>query len=150
MLRLSVKYLKKEKYFMNDPKIELVKSWMTKAKHDLETAKIVSESEKHLLDTAIYHCQQAAEKTIKGFLTFHDIRFEKTHDIVSLLTLALKKNEGLSHFLDRGSYLTPYATEFRYPGDEAMPSKEEFDEALKAAQEIYQYVSSLLPKNSYS
>lgn len=78
-------------------------------------------------------------------MTFHDVRFEKTHDIVSLLTLASQKNEGLSRFMEIGNRLTPYATEFRYPGDDTMPNKEEFDDALQAAQKIYQYILSLLP-----
>ena len=43
--------------------------------------------------------------------------------------------------------LTPYVSAFRYPGgaDEAMPSPEEFDEALQHAQTIYDFVLNLLP-----
>jgi HEPN domain-containing protein len=37
------------------------------------------------LDTAVYHCQQAVEKALKAFLTYHDTEFEKTHGI-SLVT----------------------------------------------------------------
>lgn len=40
------------------------------------------------LDTAIYHCQQAAEKAVKGFLAFHDHRLERSHDVERLVGLA--------------------------------------------------------------
>ncbi len=146
---LNVRFWRKAKSFMDKAKIELVKNWLSKGKHDLDTAKILSESESSLLDTAIYHCQQAAEKAIKGFLTFHDIRFEKTHDILSLLTLALPKSETLSAYLDIGNELTPYASEFRYPGDEATPGKDEFQTALDSANKIYQGILSLLPSETH-
>lgn len=135
---------------MDKAKIELVRSWLVKADHDLKTAQIISSAKQPLLDTAIYHCQQAAEKAIKGFLTFYDIRFEKTHDIVALLNLASQKGKDkISHYLDMGSHLTPYASEFRYPGDEAMPEKEEFNDALKYAKEIYEMILSLLPPETH-
>ncbi len=43
--------------------------------------------------------------------------------------------------------LTPYAWEFRYPGDlaETYPAREEFDEALQYAQTIYDFVLNLIP-----
>ena len=33
---------------------------------------------------ALYHCQQAAEKALKGFLAFHDHPFRRTHDLREL------------------------------------------------------------------
>lgn len=41
--------------------------------------------------------------------------------------------------------LTPYATIFRYPSDAADPNASEFLNALKAAEEICEYVFSVLP-----
>ena len=100
-----------------------------------------------LLDTAIYHCQQAAEKTIKGWLQLHDEPFSKTHDIEDLVSHAAKVNEDFAQFVDAASVLTPYVSAFRYPGgsDEPMPSTEEFDEALRHAQTIYDFVLALVP-----
>ena len=73
---------------MDDAKRELVQGWLIKAQHDLATARKLTTDPDPYLDTAIYHCQQAAEKAVKGFLVFHDQRFEKTHDIQLLITLA--------------------------------------------------------------
>ena len=69
---------------MNE-KIDLVKSWMIKSNHDLNSARILADNPEPYLDTAIYHCHQAAEKAIKGFLVYHDVRFEKTHDLRLLI-----------------------------------------------------------------
>jgi HEPN domain-containing protein len=37
-----------------------------------------------LLGDATFHCQQAVEKAMKAFLTWHDRIFRKTHDLVEL------------------------------------------------------------------
>jgi hypothetical protein len=34
-----------------------------------------------LLGEVVFHCQQAAEKAMKGFLSWHDSPFGKTHDL---------------------------------------------------------------------
>lgn len=62
---------------MDDPKIELVQSWLTKARNDLGSARRLTSDPEPYLDIAIYHCHQAAEKALKGFLVYHDIEFEK-------------------------------------------------------------------------
>ncbi|MFZ0456058.1 MAG: HEPN domain-containing protein [Ignavibacteriaceae bacterium] len=128
-----------------NPKSELVKNWLIKAKRDLNTAKRLSKEPEPYLDTAIYHCQQAVEKAVKGFLVFNDIRFEKTHDIEVLIQLAIPVNEEFSNWLDAGETLTPYATAYRYPGENVEPSKEEFDEALKTASDIFSFILNILP-----
>jgi len=51
---------------MNETKRQLIESWLTKARHDLTSAQVLGTNPVPLLDTGIYHCQQAAEKAIKG------------------------------------------------------------------------------------
>jgi HEPN domain-containing protein len=131
---------------MDEPKRELVRNWLIRAERDLLAAQKLSAEPNPSLDTAIFHCQQAAEKAIKGFLVLHDKRFEKTHDITVLVNLAMPFNNGFSSWLDAGERLTPYAVAFRYPGDVLEPEQEEFDQALKAARGVYSFVLSLLPK----
>lgn len=47
---------------------ELARNWLIKAQHDLAAARKLCADPDPYLDVAIYHCQQAAEKTVKGFL----------------------------------------------------------------------------------
>ncbi len=52
---------------MNEAKRQSVQSWLVKAQHDLASARILSSQTPPYLDTAVYHCQQAAEKAVKSF-----------------------------------------------------------------------------------
>jgi HEPN domain-containing protein len=131
---------------MDDAKRELVQGWLIKARHDLAAARKLAADPDPYWDTAIYHCQQAAEKAVKGFLVFHDQRFEKTHDIQLLITLAAPLEAGFASWLDAAERLTPYAAAFRYPGEVMEPDREEFDQALQAAAGLYAFVLSLLPE----
>jgi HEPN domain-containing protein len=129
---------------MVDPKETLVRAWMAKARSDLGTARKVASGPDAYLDTAIYHCQQAAEKAIKALLVRHDLRFEKIHDLEVLISRAVPVAPGLSQMLDQADRLTPYAVLYRYPGEQLVPNAEEFAAALSAAEEIVACIESLL------
>jgi len=131
---------------MNDIKAELTKGWLIKARRDLLSAQQLAQGTAPLLDTAAYHCQQAAEKAIKGFLVYHDVRFEKTHDLDVLICQSAKIAENFFQLREAGRILTPLAVVFRYPGEYLEPEADEFQEAFCAAREIFEHVLGLLPE----
>lgn len=135
---------------MDDRKTELVAAWLLKAKHDLETARLLIEHEKRLLDIAVYHCQQAGEKALKGYLTEHDIIFPKTHSLVQLLKLIIPAAPDLSSLTQHAKVLTPLGHEFRYPGDTIEPTMDEATEALKLAEEVYRFCEERLANEKTS
>ena len=130
---------------MTNAKVQLVQSWLTKAQHDLASARVLASSDPPLLDTAIYHCQQAAEKAVKGYLVFCDQEIERVHDIEVLIRSAMSCAQEFVDWIDVGIELTPYARIYRYPGYAAEPSREQFDQAESAANGLYKFVLSLLP-----
>ena len=132
---------------MDEALAKLTREWLTKASHDLQNARIVGGVPDGPLDTAIYHCQQAAEKAVKAFLVFRGLTPEKTHDIRKLAVQASVFEARFNEFINIAAALTPYAWEFRYPDvlTETYPTREEFDEALQHAQTIYDFVLNLLP-----
>ena len=132
---------------MDDTRKELLRSWLTKAASDLRSARVLGSADNAPLDTAIYHCQQTAEKAVKAFLVSKEISPEKTHDIRKLTLEAAAHEPRFNEVMDMAVALTPYAWEFRYPDDlaETYPTREEFDEALQHAQAIYDFVLNLLP-----
>ncbi len=134
---------------MTDAKAQLVQSWLTKAQHDLASARVLATSDLPLLDTAIYHCQQAAEKAVKGYLVFCDQEFERVHDIEVLIRSAMPYVAEFTDWIDVGIQLTPYARIYRYPGYAAEPSREQFDQAMSAAEGLYKFVLSLLPEEMW-
>ncbi len=131
---------------MSEAKIQLVQSWLTKAQHDLAAARVLADNSEPLLDIAIYHCQQAAEKAVKGFLVFCDQEFERIHDVEVLVRAAMSHEAGFAAWVAVGGLLTPYVRIFRYPGPSAEPSREQFDQALAAAEGLYHFVLSVLPE----
>jgi HEPN domain-containing protein len=82
---------------MDESTTELVRDWLTRASHDLQAARILATAGDPLLDVAIYHCQQAAEKTVKAWLQSKDDPFPKTHDIEELVRPATKLNAGFNN-----------------------------------------------------
>jgi len=126
-----------------------VQNWLIKAHHDLTTARKLSADSDPIFDTAIYHCQQAAEKSLKGLLVFHDQRFDKTHNIKTLLQLAIVYEPKFSRWLDIAPELTHYGIAFRYPDIVMEPSRAECEQAMENAANIYAFVLSVLPTETH-
>ncbi|MEO7298969.1 MAG: HEPN domain-containing protein [Verrucomicrobiota bacterium] len=132
---------------MKKPPAELARLWLVKAHSDLHTAQQIGALPDGHLDAAIYHCQQAAEKSLKGFLVFHETPFEKVHDLGKIIQQAAQIDSQFNEYESVAECLTPYAVVYRYPDESAFlePSREEFDEALQHAQSVYDFVLKLLP-----
>jgi HEPN domain-containing protein len=132
---------------MDDARRQLVRAWRIRAQHDLDTAGLIAGLPQGHLDTAIYHCQQAAEKVVKAFLALHDHPLERTHDVERLVTIAATYDQRFGHWTESGVLLSPYATAYRYPGEgsDLEPTRAEFDEALSVATEFVSFVLTLLP-----
>lgn len=64
---------------------EYINAWLQKAEHDIIRAQRLLEIEPMIMDNACFHCQQAIEKSLKGFLCYHGKDIEKTHNIIFLL-----------------------------------------------------------------
>ena len=135
---------------MADPKAELTRVWLLKAHGDLHTAVQIGGLADGHLDVGVYHCQQAAEKTLKGYLLFHGVSFEKTHDLKKLVRQAEPLAAGFNQFREAAAILTPYIAAYRYPDEFAIlePSRAEFDNAVRQAQTIFDFVPNLIPKEA--
>lgn len=59
-----------------------------RAQEDLRGAEIDLAAAPPLLGDATFHCQQAVEKALKGFLTWHDRVFRKTHVRISVIVIS--------------------------------------------------------------
>ena len=69
----------------HDPdRIAETRSWFSKASEDLRAATFELTAEPPLTADIVFHAQQAVEKSIKGFLGWHDRPFRKTHNLVEI------------------------------------------------------------------
>jgi HEPN domain-containing protein len=85
--------------------------WLAIASRDLNAARPLAEEEP---GSSLFHSQQAAEKTAKAFLAFHDVPFRKTHDLGELGIQCGAVDPSLLPSLREASNLTDYAIAFRY------------------------------------
>ena len=130
---------------MDEGKKYEVRQWLIKSQRDLGAVLVLLESEPVYLDIAAYHCQQSAEKAIKGYLTHQDIVFQKTHDLSRLLALCALQDSRFGQWRALAAMLTPYATEFRYPGDVLEPSRAEVEHAFEMTKDFLNFVLRVLP-----
>ena len=135
-----------------DKKIaELTLAWLTKAQHDLIASKRLAATDDVTLDGAIYHCQQAGEKALKGYLTAQGHLIQKTHDLGRLVKECNAYEPSFQQWDADANLLSPLVSSFRYPDEIPVvdPTRSEFDAALAAAQRIYDFVLSLLPQETH-
>jgi HEPN domain-containing protein len=125
---------------------DLVRAWFRKGDNDLRTAQLAL-SAHGPYDTGCFHCQQAVEKYLKGFLVFHGRDFPFTHDLSELALLcqqAAPKLGLLSPFLEE---LTAYAVEGRYDvGPD--PTERTLEQALAEAERIRGLLLGAMPTGS--
>jgi HEPN domain-containing protein len=130
----------------HDPaRVAEARAWIVRAARDLRAADHEFQAVPPLLDDIVFHAQQAAEKALKGFLTWHDRPFRKTHSLEELGEQSLMLDPALRPIIDRAVPLTEYAWKFRYPGEMEEPSRAEAEDALATAREVYAAIISRLP-----
>ena len=118
---------------------------MIKADRDLRSARRLYTDRPRLLDTGRYHCQQAAEKALKVFLSLHDIPFQRTHLLSPLVLQCMQRDPEFETLEEAAEALTPFATAFRHPGDPADPDPSDVAEVIDLAQAVVDFVSRRLP-----
>jgi HEPN domain-containing protein len=120
-------------------------AWLSKAKQDLRAAEFELTAKPPLTADIVFHSQQVAEKAMKGFLTWHDRPFRKTHNLVEIGQQVADLDPELEPLLRRASALTEYAWKFRYPGELEEPTQEETEAALGIAREVFDAILARLP-----
>jgi HEPN domain-containing protein len=128
-----------------DARTHLAHQWLTKADHDLRAAVLASGADDALWDIAAFHSQQAAEKSLKAFLTWQDFRFRRTHDLIELVQECEAIDAAFVALRTAAQFLTQFAVDVRYPGAESDPGAEAAGEALQRAREVMNFVLERLP-----
>ncbi|MAE28539.1 MAG: DNA-binding protein [Planctomycetes bacterium] len=131
----------------DDPKAELTREWLTKAEHDLVAAERAA-TPPPLPDVTAFHCQQAAEKALKAYLTWHDRPFRRSHQLAELLEQCGAIVPEFRALTEAAQTLTPYAVVARYPPLVAEPTVGEAREALRLAHEVMSFVLARLPADA--
>ncbi|MGQ0665114.1 MAG: HEPN domain-containing protein [Pseudomonadota bacterium] len=111
--------------------------WFDIADEDLRTARICLTGQPPALASAAYHCQQTAEKLIKGLLVAAAVSFPKTHSLRELANLAAPYYPSLTGVLDVLQPLTLWGFSYRYPSiEEDADEAPKIEEVAKAIQQL--------------
>lgn len=66
------------------------------------------------VEIIFFHLQQAAEKYLKALLSFHNVHYDKIHDIRHLIKLCQANSIELPNQVEELVNLNPFAVEGRY------------------------------------
>ena len=122
---------------------DVVRGWLRKASSD--AAAVESLLKGGNLDAACFHAQQAAEKYLKAFLTYHVRQFPFTHNLAELVDLCATVDTSFRSLASDLARLTPYAVELRYD-DAFAPSREVAQQARDSALRAREFVLGRLPE----
>ncbi|GHT30631.1 hypothetical protein FACS1894214_0860 [Planctomycetales bacterium] len=128
--------------------VKLYESWLFLAEQDLKTACALMQTIPPLLDTAIYHTQQCAEKALKAFLVCHQQELQKTHQLEELIGKCMKIDPGFIQLTDEAEFISPSISKFRYPDalnvindvSELLPNKNDVQTSIDFAEHILDFV----------
>ena len=129
---------------MSETDRQLAEAWFSKAENDFLNARNNLAADMIPLDTVCFHCQQMAEKYLKGFLAWHAQPFGRTHDLEALIMLCSAVRGELAALRDHANLLTGYAVDVRHPDAFDEPTWTEAEDALQAALAIKTAVISAL------
>ena len=118
--------------------IEKAKEWLKKAETDLKVANILIKE--GIYDYSLFHSQQAVEKYLKAFLTYHNKPFGKTHNIPLLVNLCKEIDKTFEDLLKLDlSILFPLGVTVRYPTGREI-TEEEAREAVDIAEKVREFI----------
>ena len=96
-------------------KIKDVMEWIQIADDDLYSAKTLNESVRRPYEIICYHCAQATEKYLKGYLAYNNITPQKTHNLLFLHELCVGNEKSFDLIRTECSLLNRFTNEIRYP-----------------------------------
>ncbi|MBI5603526.1 MAG: HEPN domain-containing protein [Deltaproteobacteria bacterium] len=122
---------------MKSDKLDVVVAWFKKAENDLRNAEFVITAENPPCDTICFHAQQCAEKYLKGFLTYYEIDFPKTHSLEDLAALCKGIEPAIATEVEDIETLSSYGVAVRYPDDVYYDiPQEDALEAIELAKKV--------------
>ena len=126
---------------------EVARGWFDKAESDLTAARILLAGPGPY-DAVCFHCQQAVEKYIKGFLCWRGSTFPFTHDLGRLAPLCEAADPTLKLSTPEVIALTDYAVRLRYDNG-FWPSHKDGTDAVAVAERVRSAIMARVPPGTH-
>lgn len=94
---------------------DIAHEWFKIAETDLASALFLQNMRPQPVEIICYHCQQAAEKFLKGFLALQGEEIKRTHDLIQLNKSCQTYDEDFAKIEEACLLLTDYGVNVRYP-----------------------------------
>ena len=123
-----------------------VEAWIAFAEKDRQAAAICLAADPPLPDVAAFHCQQAGEKLLKGFLVRAGHPVRRTHDLAELGDQVAALFPSVADRVRAMETWTVWSNAYRYPSEDVPdrpPSRLELQTALDAIDRLAQALRSL-------
>ena len=119
--------------------LEYVAEWFLYADRDLATAEFLRGMRPQPLEIICYHCQQSAEKYLKGYLIYKGVMEPpKTHNLNLLIDMCLEYDDRFDKIEQACSALTRYGVQPRYP-NEIRIAENDTPNALEHARQVQNF-----------
>jgi HEPN domain-containing protein len=116
------------------------KIWLDRAKSSLAISKNKPDEDIFFEDLC-FQAQQAVEKAVKGLLIFYNVEPEKTHNLI-LLIKELSKDFTVPDEINDTVILNDYAVQTRYPGEYTPIEEDEYNEAIRVAENCVNWIKN--------
>jgi HEPN domain-containing protein len=116
-------------------KIKDVLEWIQIADEDFYSAQLLNEALRKPYEIICYHCAQATEKYLKGYLAYNNITTPKTHNLLLLHELCVEKDIAFENIRTECSLLNRFTNEIRYPHKIEI-KEEDVKYSLNAVEQI--------------
>lgn len=118
---------------------DIAKEWFDIADADLSSARFLQGMRPMPHEIICYHCQQATEKYLKGFLAFQGEEITKTHDLPVLNERCASFDKDFEALANDCLLLTDYGVNVRYPFPLEI-TENDVQLALKSADRVKDFV----------
>lgn len=127
---------------------EAVDDWLVLAEMDKRGVELLLAADPPEPGIAAFHCQQAVEKLLKGFLTLAGKRSRKTHSLAQLGAAAQASFPGIAELVSAAEGWSNWAVDFRYPSQRGRAKpRPELDELRRALEVIDSLAARLRAAN---
>lgn len=121
---------------------DIASEWFRIATIDFTSAEYLQNMHPIPVEIICYHCQQSAEKYLKGFLALQGEKIKKTHDLIRLNKSCQQYDKGFKIIENACLMLTDYAVNIRYP----FPLDVNKSDAIIALQNVKRISEFVLEK----
>jgi len=94
---------------------KIIQEWLQKAEEDLNFARSNLLEGNNYYAQICFHFHQSAEKYLKAYIVSFELEFEKTHNLIQLLTICSSQNASILSIMKECERLNTAYIDTRYP-----------------------------------